>query len=161
MDYGQLVGFSALYGPLMSLRLRGVTCLLIVALLDATAVAAQAPEPELPLGRRVRIQRDRGTDVIGNLVAARADSLFIELQPLGEVRSVALTRVRGILVSQGVPQPLLLEGVLAGAVVGVALFGVLAGSDQAAAAVVGLALGSFVGGIIGGDIRRERWRRVR
>jgi hypothetical protein len=144
----------------MSPHLRSVTQLLIVALLDTTAVAAQAPQPDLPVGRRVRIERDRGTDVIGNLVAARADSLFVELQPLGEVRSVPLPSVRGILVSQGVPEPVPGHGVLVGAALGVTLLGVLTGFDQGGV-IAGLALGSVIGATIGNDIRREPWRRIR
>lgn len=150
----------------MTPQLRSVTYLLIVALLDTTAVAAQSPQPEMPLGRRVLIQRDRATDVIGNLVAARADSLFVELEPLGDVRAVPLLHVRGIWVSQGVPQRMMLYGMLYGAIggalVGGLLIGTLTGSQSdGVGGFVGLSLGAYVGAMVGNDVRREPWRRIR
>jgi hypothetical protein len=147
----------------MATQLRSVACLLAVALLDTTAIAAQSPQLELPIGRRVLIQRDRGTDVIGNLVAARADSLFVELEPLGAVRGVPLPRVRGIWVSQGVPQPMMLHGAVGGAIIGGVLVGVMTSfrRDLKGRVVGGVGLGAFVGAILANDVRREPWRRIR
>jgi hypothetical protein len=147
----------------MTSQLRRVTCLLIVALLDTTAVAAQSAQPELPIGRRVLIERDRGSDVIGNLVAARADSLFVELEPLGAVRVVPLPRVRGIWVSQGMPQRLTRDAALGGALLLGGSVGVLtAGSRDydPGRVLFGAALGAFIGATIG-NVRREDWRRIR